>query len=126
SDWADGKLPDYGQSEVTYTGEPIVIRLTNHNSEVSAQVRFLKRSFGVLEKMSKGKLKIEARWAGTVHNVAQGFEANRAGLTDTASCFTFLNTTNFPLTEALSLPGLFPNEAVLSIVAEHLAEKYFR
>lgn len=126
SDWADGKLADYGANELTYTGEPIVIRLTNHTPEVSAQVRFLKRSFGVLEKMSNGKLKIEARWAGTVHNVAQGFEANRSGLTDTSACFTFLNTANFPLTEALSLPGLFPNEAVLSIVAEHLAEKYFR
>lgn len=126
SDWADGKLADYGDNKVTYQGEPIVIRLTNHQPEVTAQVRFLKRSFAVLEKMSNGKLKIEARWAGTVHNVAQGFEANRSGLTDTSPCFTFLNTTNFPLTEALSLPGLFPNEAVLSIVAEHLAEKYFR
>jgi TRAP-type C4-dicarboxylate transport system substrate-binding protein len=76
--------------------------------------------------MSKGKLKITARWGGTVHKVTEGFEANRSGLTDMAACFTFLNTRNFPLTEALSLPGLFPNESVQTLVAETLAQKYFR
>ncbi|MDP2409699.1 MAG: TRAP transporter substrate-binding protein DctP [Pseudolabrys sp.] len=125
-DWANGKLADYNAPPVTYTGAPITIRLTNHQPEVSAQVKFLKQSFAVLEKMSNGKLKVEARWNGTVHKVSEGFDANRSGLTDMAACFTFLNTASFPLTEALSLPGLFPNEAVMSLVAEKLAEKYFR
>jgi TRAP-type C4-dicarboxylate transport system substrate-binding protein len=125
-DWADGKLPSYGDHAITYSGAPVTLRLTSHLPEVSVQARFLKKSFVILEKMSKGKLKVSARWGGTVHKVTEGFEANRSGLTDMSACFTFLNTRNFPLTAALSLPGLFPNEAVQTLVAETLAEKYFR
>ncbi len=125
-DWADGKLGSYGDYPITYAGAPITIRLTSHLPEVAAQAKFLKKAFVVLDKMSKGKLKITARWGGTVHKVTEGFEANRSGLTDMAACFTFLNTRNFPLTEALSLPGLFPNESVQTLVAETLAQKYFR
>jgi TRAP-type C4-dicarboxylate transport system substrate-binding protein len=125
-DWVDGKLADYGTFDIKYSGDPITLRLTSHLPEVAAQAKFLKKSFLVLEKMSKGKLKFHARWGATVHKVTEGFEANRSGLTDMAACFTFLNTRNFPLTEALSLPGIFPNEAVQTLVAEQLAEKYFR
>ncbi len=124
--WADGKLKDYGNFSVTYSGEPITLRLTSHLPEVAAQARFLKKAIIVLEKMSHGKLKMTVRFGGTVHKVTEGFEANRSGLTDMAACFTFLNSRAFPLTQALSLPGLFPNEAVQTIVAETLAQKYFR
>lgn len=125
-DWVDGKLPSYGTFDIKYAGEPITLRLTSHLPEVAAQAKFLKKAFVILEKMSNGKLKFQARWGATVHKVTEGFEANRSGLTDMAACFTFLNVRNFPLTEALSLPGLFPNEAVETLVAEQLAEKYFR
>lgn len=125
-DWADGKLKDYGNYPITYAGEPITVRVTSHLPEVAGQAKFLKKAFVVLEKMSHGKLKVSARWGGTVHKVTEGFEANRSGLTDMAACFTFLNARAFPLTQALSLPGLFPNEAVQTIVAESLADKYFR
>lgn len=125
-DWTDGKLKDYGNYPITYSGAPITVRLTSHLPEVAGQAKFLKKAFVVLEKMSQGKLKVSARWGGTVHKVTEGFEANRSGLTDMAACFTFLNSRNFPLTQALSLPGMFPNEAVQTIVAETLAQKYFR
>ncbi len=125
-DWAAGKLKDYGNFPVTYSGAPITLRLTSHLPEVAAQAKFLKKAIVVLEKMSHGKLKMTARWGGTVHKVTEGFEANRSGLTDMAACFTFLNSRAFPLTQALSLPGLFPNEAVQTLVAESLAKKYFR
>lgn len=125
-DWADGKLKDYGTHAVTYSGAPIALRMTSHLPEVAAQAKFLKKAFVVLEKMSNGKLKMTARWGATVHKVTEGFEANRSGLTDMAACFTFLNSRAFPLTQALSLPGLFPNEAVQTLVAESLAQKYFR
>ena len=125
-DWLDGKLSDYGTYDIKYAGDPITLRLTSHLPEVAAQAKFLKKSFLILEKMSNGKLKFQARWGATVHKVTEGFEANRSGLTDMAACFTFLNVRSFPLTEALSLPGIFPNEAVQTLVAEHLAEKYFR
>ncbi|AKH98921.1 TRAP-type C4-dicarboxylate transport system, periplasmic component [Hoeflea sp. IMCC20628] len=125
-EWSDGKLDNYGAPEVTYDGDPVTLNFSSHLPEQSAQARFLKKSFDVLNKMSKGKLSVEARWSGTVHSVSEGFEANRSGITDMSSCFTFLNTKNFPLTEALTLPGLFPNAGVLSIVAEELTDEYFR
>ncbi len=125
-DWMNGKLADYGNYDITYKGAPITIRLTSHLPEVASEARFLKKAFVILEKMSKGKLKISARWGGTVHKVTEGFEANRSGLTDMAACFTFLNARGFPLTQALSLPGMFPNAAVETLVAEKLAKKYFR
>ncbi|MCF8475578.1 MAG: TRAP transporter substrate-binding protein DctP [Pseudolabrys sp.] len=125
-EWADGKLKDYGSHPITYTGEPIALRLTSHLPEVAAQARFLKKAIVVLDKMSNGKLKMSVRFGGTVHKVTEGFEANRSGLTDMAACFTFLNSRAFPLTQALSLPGMFPNEAVQTLVAESLAQKYFR
>ncbi len=125
-DWADGKFKDYGNHPVTYSGPPIAIRLTSHLPEVAVQAKFLKKAFVVLDKMSHGKLKMTARWGGTVHKVTEGFEANRSGLTDMAACFTFLNSRAFPLTQALSLPGLFPDESVQTLVAETLAQKYFR
>jgi TRAP-type C4-dicarboxylate transport system substrate-binding protein len=125
-DWADGKLKDYGHYNITYSGAPITLRFTSHLPEVAAQAKFLKKAFVVLDKMSNGKLKMSPRWGATVHKVTEGFEANRSGLTDMAACFTFLNSRAFPLTQALSLPGMFPNEAVQTLVAEALAEKYFR
>jgi TRAP-type transport system periplasmic protein len=125
-DWADGKFKSYGDFPVTYSGAPITLRLTSHLPEVAAQAKFLKKAIVVLDKMSHGKLKMTARWGATVHKVTEGFEANRSGLTDMAACFTFLNSRAFPLTQALSLPGLFPNEAVQTLVAESLAKKYFR
>ncbi len=124
-DWRDLKLGDYGAPKITYDGDPITINFSSHLPEQSAQAKFLKQSFDVLDKMSEGKLKVSARWSGTVHSVSEGFEANRSGITDMSACFTFLNISNFPLTKALSLPGLFPNAGTLSIVAEKLAGKYF-
>lgn len=125
-DWRDQKLDNYNAPEITYEGDPITINFSSHLPEKSAQATFLTSSFGVLEKMSEGKLKVSPRWSATVHSVSEGFDANRSGITDMAACFTFLNITAFPLTKALSLPGLFPNAGTLSIVGEALADKYFR
>ncbi|MGX1309271.1 TRAP-type C4-dicarboxylate transport system substrate-binding protein [Amorphus suaedae] len=125
-DWRDLKLDNYNAPEITYDGDPITINFSSHLPELSAQAKFLKSSFVVLEKMSDGKLKVSPRWSATVHSVSEGFDANRSGITDMAACFTFLNITSFPLTKALSLPGLFPNAGTLSLVGEELADKYFR
>lgn len=125
-DWRDLKLDTYNAPEITYDGDPITLNFSSHLPEMSAQAKFLKSSFAVLEKMSDGKLKVSPRWSATVHSVSEGFDANRSGITDMAACFTFLNITSFPLTKALSLPGLFPNAGTLSLVGEELADKYFR
>ena len=66
-DWLDGKLSDYGTYDIKYAGDPITLRLTSHLPEVAAQAKFLKKSFLILEKMSNGKLKFQARWGATVH-----------------------------------------------------------
>ena len=125
ADWADGKLANYGSAKVTYTGEPIVLRLSSHLPPVSGLAKSMMKSLPILERMSNGKLKIEARFGGTVHSVTEGLDALRSGITDITACFTFLAPTNFPMTTMLSLPGKFPNAAVQTAVAERLAPKYF-
>ncbi len=124
-DWLDKKLENYHVPEITYTGDPIEIRLSSHLPEASERGKFLTRAFGVLEHMSGGKLVIKPRWSGAVHSVREGFEANRSGITDFSACFVFLNSSNFPLASGLELPGIFPSPEVLSLVAEELAAKYF-
>lgn len=124
-DWLDKKLDNYHVPEITYTGDPITIRLSSHLPEASARGKFLKKAFDVLEHMSGGKLVVKPRWSGAVHSVREGFEANRSGITDFSACFVFLNASNFPLTGGLALPGIFPNPEILSLVAEELAAKYF-
>ncbi|MFC1664684.1 TRAP transporter substrate-binding protein, partial [Pseudomonadota bacterium] len=125
SDWVEGKLDNYGSAKVTYDGEPITLRMSMHTPGVSGLTKFNAKAVKILEKMSNGKLKVTFRPGGVVHNVREGFDANRTGITDMSPCFVFLNPTNFPLTQGLSLPGLFPNAAVLSTVAENLHSKYF-
>lgn len=123
--WLDKKLDNYHVPKISYTGEPITIRLSSHLPEASARGKFLKQAFDVLEHMSGGKLVVKPRWSGAVHSVREGFEANRSGITDFSACFVFLNSSNFPLASGLELPGIFPNPEILSLVAEELAAKYF-
>lgn len=125
ADWVDQKLDNYGSAKVTYDGPPITLRMSMHTPGVSGLTKFNAKAVKVLEKMSNGKIKVTFRPGGVVHNVREGFDANRTGITDMSPCFVFLNPTNFPLTQGLSLPGLFPNAAVLQAVAEKLHAKYF-
>ncbi len=57
-DWRDLKLDTYNAPEITYDGDPITLNFSSHLPEMSAQAKFLKSSFDVLEKMSDGKLKV--------------------------------------------------------------------
>ncbi|OWU81701.1 hypothetical protein ATO6_23430 [Oceanicola sp. 22II-s10i] len=124
--WLDGTLESYGDHDIVYDGEPIVLRATSHVSDLSESAKDTRRAFAILEKMSGGKIKVEPRFGGTVHGVKEGFEAARNGLTDTTACFTNLDAGSFPLTQGLTLPGIFPNAAVMAMVGEALAEQYFR
>ncbi|MGI6852151.1 TRAP transporter substrate-binding protein [Mesorhizobium sp. 1B3] len=124
--WLDGTLDNYGDHTITYDGEPITIRATSHIPDLSESAVFGKQAYRVLEAMSGGKIIVQDRWGGTVHGVKEGLEANRSGITDMAACFSNLNASSFPLTQALALPGIFPNEAVMAAVASQLAEEYFR
>jgi len=126
ADWTAGKLENYGPAKVSYTGQPIILRMSTHTPDVSGVTKFNRAAGKILERMSDGKIKLEIKSGGVVHSVSEGFTANRSGITDMSPCFVFLNPTNFPLTQALSLPGLFPDAAVLSMVAEKLYPKYFR
>lgn len=124
--WLDGALDSYGDHEISYDGDPIELRYTSHLPEMSFAAKSSVKALEVLEKMSGGKIEVSTRFNGVVHGVAEGFEATRSGITDIALCFTDLEASSFPLTGALTLPGLFANESVQAIVAENLAQKYFR
>lgn len=123
--WAEGNI-DYNAPEVTYDGEPIIIRTSLHTPEPAWTSKTWKWQFDALERMSNGKIKADHRWGMTVHHVSKGFEANRDNLTDASPCWTFYKSSSFPMMQSLFLPGISPNNAVHSIAAEKLYDKYFR
>lgn len=124
--WMKGELDDYNAPPVSYTGDPIKVRMSMHTPAVSGLSKFGEASLKILEKMSNGKITYDFRPGGVVHSVSEGFEANRNGITDMSPCFVFYNPTNFPMTQALSLPGLFPDAAVMQRVIEDIYPKYLK
>jgi TRAP-type C4-dicarboxylate transport system substrate-binding protein len=124
-EWISGKLADYRAPKVTYSGEPITLRASMHTPAVAGLTKFNAKAMKILEKMSGGKIKVKFRPGGVVHNVREGFDANRNDITDMSPCFVFYNPTNFPLLQGLGLPGLFPNAGVMQKVAEQIYRKYF-
>lgn len=124
--WVSGALDDYNAPEITYDGDPIKLRMSMHTPAVAGLSKFNESALKILERMSGGKITPEFRPGGVVHSVSEGFDANRNGLTDMSPCFVFYNPTNFPMTQALSLPGLFPDAAVMQRVIEDIYPKYLK
>lgn len=125
-EWGTGAIDDYNAPKVTYTGAPIVLRASLHTPPVAWTSKVWQWQFDALERMSGGKIKVEHRWSGTIHPVNKGFEAVRDNLTDVTGCWSFYKANSFPMMQGLFLPGISPNAAVHSLMAETLYDKYFR
>lgn len=124
-DWVNGDLADYNMPDITYSGDPITLRFSTHTPATAAsakQVEF--PAFKLLERLTNGKIKVEARHGGTVHAAKEGIIALRNGLTDMTFCFTSYTPTLFHLTHGLSLPGIFDTEAAATQAGQELAAKY--
>ncbi len=125
SDWVNGRLSDYKMPKITYSGAPITLRFSTHTPATASSARLVEKpAFALLEKLTNGKIKVEQHHGGTIHKAREGLVALRNGLTDMAFCFTSYTPTLFNLTHGMSLPGLFPTEAVATQVGQELASKY--
>jgi TRAP-type C4-dicarboxylate transport system substrate-binding protein len=128
-DWLYGRLKDsdYNMPEITYKGPPIPLRWSHHVPAVSGYAKtILGPGLKLLEKLSKGKIKVEERWGGTVHTANAGFEATRSGLTDLTACYIFYDPTAFHLMHVMDLPGIVPSAAAGTRITAEVYDKFFR
>jgi len=129
ADWLNGRLKDsdYNMPKITYKGDPITLRWSHHVPPVSGMAKNVyKPGFRLLEKLSKGKIKVEESWGGTVHPANAGFEATRSGLTDMTACYAFYNPTTFHLMHVMSLPGIVPSSPVGTRITQEAYNEFFR
>lgn len=125
-DWVNGNLSDYNMPEITYSGDPITLRFSTHTPATASSARLVEGpAFKLLERLTNGKITVEARHGGTVHAAKEGIVALRNGLTDMTFCFTSYTPTLFNLTHGMSLPGVFDTEAAATQAGQELAAKYF-
>jgi len=128
-DWLSGRLKDsdYHMPEITYKGDPITLRWSHHVPAVSGMAKNVYTpGFRLLEKLSKGKIKVEERWGGTIHPANAGYDATRSGLTDSTACYIFYNPTTFDLMHALSLPGIVPSSPAGTRITHEAYDEFFR
>lgn len=128
-DWVNGRLKDseYNMPEVTYTGEPITLRWSHHVPAVSGMAKSVYiPGFRLLERLSKGKIKVVERWGRTVHPANAGYDATRSGLTDMTACYAFYNPTTFDLMHVMSLPGIVPSSPAGTRITHEAYDEFFR
>jgi TRAP-type transport system periplasmic protein len=129
ADWLNGRLKDsdYNMPAITYKGPTITLRWSHHVPPVSGMAKSVyKPGFRLLEKLSKGKIKVEERWGGTVHAANAGYEATRSGLTDMTACYAFYNPTTFHLMHVMSLPGIVPSSPAGTRITQEAYNEFFR
>lgn len=129
ANWLNGRLKDgdYNMPEITYKGDPITLRWSHHVPPVSGMAKSVyKPGFRLLEKLSKGKIKVEERWGGTVHAANAGYDATRSGLTDMTACYAFYNPTTFHLMHVMSLPGIVPSSPAGTRITQEAYDEFFR
>jgi len=68
-DWLEGKAASYGKNDVSYDGPPITLTSTSHVPGVSSLAKLQNKAWANLERMSKGKIKVDASWSASVHSV---------------------------------------------------------
>ncbi len=125
-DWLEGKAPSYGKNVVSYDGPPITLTSTSHIPAVSGLAKMQIKAWNNLERMSNGKIKVDASWSQSVHSVREGRKATRTGLSDHAPCFSLYTARDYNMVGGLGLPFLFNNSHEAVATAEHLYPKYLK
>ena len=123
NDWLAGNAP---ATKVTYDGEPFTFVVTHHLPSVAALPKLYTKSFAALEKMTNGKIKAEGNWGATVHSVAEGRRATRAGLSHMAACYSLYTAKDYNMVHGLGMPFLFENSHEAVAVAEELYAQYLK
>lgn len=129
ADWLNGGLDeaDYNMPPITYQGDPITLRWSHHVPPVSGMAKSVYiPGFRLLEKLSKGKIKVEERWGGTIHAANAGPEATRSGLTDMTACYAFYDPKTFDLMHVMSLPGIVPSSPAGTRITHEAYDAFFR
>ncbi|MDH3289287.1 MAG: TRAP transporter substrate-binding protein DctP [Betaproteobacteria bacterium] len=129
ADWLNGRLKDsdYNLPEITYKGDPLTLRWSHHVPAISGMAKSVyKPGFRLLEKLSKGKIKVEERWGKTIHPANAGYDATRSGLTDMTACYAFYNPTTFDLMHVMSLPGIVPSSPAGTRITQEAYDEFFR
>ena len=126
-DWLAGRYADQAAEGVRYTGDPLPFTITGHPPEnAAAVVDVIKPAIRVLERMSKGKIRVEDFWGATRHRDRDGVAALNDGRSDLAPIYSGWDSESYPLAQGLQLPGLFPHSDIGTMVSEGIYFKYLR
>lgn len=77
----------------------------------------------MIEEASEGRIKFTRFWGATLLTLPQLLDGVKSRMADIAGVHTPVYPGAFPMTEALQLPGLFPNARVGSMVTQKLVEE---
>jgi len=125
--WLNGDFVEEAALPVSYSGPPIAFVVTGHPpATASAVVDVFKPAFAVLERMSRGKIKVEDHWGASRHRDRDGVPALKDGRSDFAPIYSGWDSAAYPMAQGLQLPGLFPDSETATLVAEELCARYFR
>jgi len=126
-DWLAGRYADQAAESVRYTGAPFTFTVTGHPPEhAAAVVDAIKPAIRVLERMSKGKIRVEEYWGASRHSDRDGVAALNDGRSDLAPIYSGWDAKSYPLAQGMQLPGLFPNSDIGTLVSEEIYSDYLR
>lgn len=127
--WLSGEL-EPPKLDIAYDGEPITMRFSSFLSPSIKLVSDVwEPAIARLEAESDGKIQVKSYWGGTLHGLPEGFRAVREGVTDFTHCMTALDPGHFDMFNGLTVPFLFRDSTVATLVshdvyADYLKEEY--
>jgi TRAP-type transport system periplasmic protein len=125
-DWLDNKV-EAAKPAVSYDGTPVKLRFSSPNPAASLVPTIWHKGFEWLNKATNGKIEIEEFHGGTLHSAPDGWRAVRNGITDYATCYTYTESSGFPLHKAIEVPFVTPADPVVATrIMQELAPRYFK
>lgn len=125
--WLGGKFVESSPLPVDYRGPPFTMNVTGHPPATASVVgQVFKPAFKVLERMSRGMIRVEDHWGASIHAEREAVAALRDGRTDLAPCYSGWDSKTYQLVQALRLPGLFASAEIGTAISEELYPTFFR
>ena len=107
--------------------DAITLKISAHIPGDSPAVKdVFEPAFKRLIAMTKGSVKVEGYWGGSLHKERDGIEALISGKTDMCPVYSAWDASAFPAAQSLSLPFIFPSAEVATAVSEELYHEYFK
>lgn len=118
---------DTSNEDLTIRSDAITLKISAHIPGTSPAVKdVFEPAFKRLIAMTKGAVKVEGFWGGTLHKERDGIDALVTGLTDMCPVYSAWDASAFPAAQSLSLPFIFPSAEVATAVSEELYHDYFK